>query len=120
MLTAIHLTLIGQIKGNVELGFFLISNNFIEYQKSHPSIKDVYKWGQNSQSLKLQWSIKPQIEHKEWQPTTNIQSKKNNLRSGKDLWNSQRFGHSALSKYTTSGNAAHLPSNTLLMMTVWS
>ena len=64
MLTAIHLTLIGQIKGNVELGFFLISNNFIEYQKSHPSIKDVYKWGQNSQSLKLQWSIKPQIEHK--------------------------------------------------------
>ena len=40
--------------GGVELGFFLISNNFIEYQKSHPSIKDVYKWGQNSQSLKLQ------------------------------------------------------------------
>lgn len=32
-------------------------------EESHPSIQDVFDWGPNNQTHKLQWSIKSQIKH---------------------------------------------------------
>ena len=59
------------------LGFF---DNFIDTKKGVTQrIQVVYRWRQNIQSHKLQWSIKSQIEQKEKHLTADIQIQSNKV-----------------------------------------